>query len=294
MPLQRLPLMIVFAASLVAVPASARAADPGESHLTVLSFNIRYDNTSDGVNAWPHRREAVAKIVGRADVAGLQEVLHRQLTYLKQALPKYDSVGVGRDDGKQAGEYSPILYRRERFEVLDSGTFWLSDKPQEIGSLGWDASLPRICSWAKLRDKQSRQEFTFFNTHFDHRGPQARLESGKLIARKIHEIAGEGPALLSGDFNATPDSEPIQALLAANDRTTSLLDSRTASASAPEGPGTTWNGFTKIVPDRRIDFIFKQGPIEVLSYREITQQIDDGRFPSDHLPVMVEVALSAQ
>jgi endonuclease/exonuclease/phosphatase family metal-dependent hydrolase len=270
-------------------PGIVPAAEPGESSLTVLSFNIRYDNPGDGPNRWQHRAEAVAGIIDQADLAGLQEVVHGQLTDLKKALPAFDSVGVARNDGKQAGEYCPILYRRERFDLRDSGTFWLSTEPDKIGSRGWDASLPRICTWAQLFDKQTEQEFYFFNTHFDHRGPEARLESGKLIARKVRELAGESPALLSGDFNSTPESEPIQAILHAADQPLRLLDSRASSKAKPVGPNTTWNGFSKIVPNRRIDFIFTRGAVEVLSYREITTQLDDGRFPSDHLPVAVEV-----
>lgn len=285
---------IAWTCMLTASASAALSAEPGAQPLSILSFNIRYDNSGDGPNRWQHRREAVAKIIERGDLAGLQEVLHRQLTDLQAALPEFGVVGVGRDDGKQAGEYSPILYRRSRFEVRASDTFWLSEHPHQVGSKGWDASLPRICTWARLHDKQTNQEFYFFNTHFDHRGPQARRESGKLIARKINEIAGASPALLSGDFNATPESEPIGAILAGGDGAAKLLDSRTLSKSPPVGPGTTWNGFAKIEPNRRIDFIFVRIGVEVRSYREITDQLEDGRFPSDHLPVLVEITLAKQ
>lgn len=287
----RIACAIVFCVSLGMLTGDVPAAEPGENSLNVLSFNIRYANTSDGPNNWPHRAEAVAEIIGRADLAGLQEVVHRQLTDLQQALDGFDSVGVGRDDGKQAGEYSPILYRRDRFELRASGTFWLSQQPAKAGSRGWDASLPRICTWAHLLDKQTKQEFYFFNTHFDHRGPEARLESAKLVVRKIQEIANESPVLLSGDFNATPGSEPIRAIVTATAEEQPLLDSRIVSRSEPVGPATTWNGFTEIQPNRRIDFIFTRGAVQILSYREITEQLDDGRFPSDHLPVLVQAVV---
>jgi len=286
-----LPFICRLAALLLVSLTCMSAADAEENPMTVMTFNIRYDNPGDGPDRWPHRAGAVAKIIGRADVAGLQEVLHGQLTDLKQALPAYSVVGVGRDDGKQAGEYSPILYRTGRFELRESGTFWLSEEPAQIGSLGWDARIPRICTWAHLTDKESSKSFYYFNTHFDHRGSRARLESSKLIVRKITEIAGDAPVIFGGDLNATPDSEPIQALLEAGDNAAGdLQDSRSVSKNDPVGPASTWNGFREIVEDRRIDYLFVRGPVEVKSYREITERIDGGRYPSDHLPVAIEVA----
>ena len=282
---------LLLTATIFLFASIARGDDPMPQPLTVLSFNIRYDNRADGPNRWQHRREAVAALIGPVQVAGLQEVLHSQLTDLKEALPDFTAVGVGRDDGKQQGEYSPILYRTARFELRDSGTFWLSAEPEKVGSKGWDASLPRICTWAKLFDKENAREFYFFNTHFDHRGEQARLESAKLIVKQVAALRGASPVILTGDFNATPESEPIQAILTtANAAGTRLADSRTLSKANPVGPETTWNGFEKVMPNRRIDFAFIGGPLEVLTYEEVVDQLPDDRFPSDHFPVRIKIA----
>ncbi len=261
--------------------------------VTVMSWNIRYNNPDDGVNAWPHRKDWVAEIISenKVDIAGFQEVLVGQLEDLKQRLPQMDAYGVGRDDGQAAGEFSPIFYRRDRFEMLEKSTFWLSPTPDQIGSKGWDAALPRIASWLKLKDRQSGSVFFVVNTHFDHKGSQARIESAGLIGRKLREEFSEHPVVLTGDFNTTPGTPPYQTLVHPDSKDeAAFLDTFQHSISEPEGPNSTWNGFREIAAGQRIDFIFTTGSTKVQNLRILTDQ-RDGRFPSDHLPVVSELEL---
>jgi endonuclease/exonuclease/phosphatase family metal-dependent hydrolase len=261
--------------------------------VTVMSWNIRYNNPDDGVNAWPHRKDWVAEIISenKVDIAGFQEVLVGQLEDLKQRLPEMDAYGVGRDDGQAAGEFSPIFYRRDRFEMLEKSTFWLSPTPEQIGSKGWDAALPRIASWLKLKDRQSGIVFFVVNTHFDHKGSQARTESAGLIVRKLRKEFSEHPVVLTGDFNTTPKTPPYQTLVHTDSAGEAVfVDTFQHSIFEPEGPNSTWNGFKEIAPDQRIDFIFTSSSIKVQHLRILTDQ-RDGRFPSDHLPVVSEIEL---
>ena len=261
--------------------------------VTVMSWNIRYNNPGDGLNAWPHRKDWVAEIIleNKIDIAGFQEVLVGQFEDLKQRLPDMEAYGVGRDDGKAAGEFSPIFFRRDRFEQVEKSTFWLSPTPEEPGSKGWDAALPRIASWLKLKDRQSGSVFYVVNTHFDHKGSQARTESAGLIVRKLPEEFSEHPVLLTGDFNTTPQTPPYQTLVQADSTgEVPFLDTFQHSIFEPEGPNSTWNGFKEIVPNQRIDFIFTSGSMKVQHLRILTDQ-RDGRFPSDHLPVVSEIEL---
>ncbi len=260
---------------------------------TVMSWNIRYNNPSDGVNAWPHRKDWVAEIISenKVDIAGFQEVLAGQFEDLKQRLPEMEAYGVGRDDGKVAGEFSPVFFRRDRFELVEKSTFWLSPTPDEPGSKGWDAALPRIASWLKLKDRQSGTVFFVVNTHFDHMGSQARNESAGLIVRKLREVFSEHPVVLTGDFNTTPKTPPYLTLVHADAKgEAAFLDTFQHSLFEPEGPNSTWNGFKEIAPGQRIDFIFTTGSTKVQNLRILTDQ-RDGRFPSDHLPVVSELEL---
>jgi endonuclease/exonuclease/phosphatase family metal-dependent hydrolase len=283
--------------------------------LRVMTFNIRFDNPRDGENAWPHRKDKVASMVRlyAADIVGMQEALRSQIEELAKLLPKHDWVGVGRQDGKDAGEFTPIFYRRDRLELLDKNTFWLSETPQKVGSRGWDAALPRIVTWATFKDRQTQQRFVVFNTHFDHLGVVARFNSAKLLRVKAAEIAGELPAVAIGDFNCTPDSPPYKWLIGApievvakepgapilpaevkatGDSKTpaALVDAVSISKNPPHGPTTTWNGFLQLVPNRRIDYIFVRGPVGVEQHAVLADHWD-GKWPSDHLPVLAEIVL---
>ena len=287
-------------AGLAALGATANVqAQAAEAHvvLRVMTYNIRYDNPGDGDDAWPHRRDAMGRFIAdeKIDIAGFQEVLIGQAKDLAERLTDYAWYGIGRDDGKTQGEMSPLFYRKDRFERLNEGTFWLSTTPDKVGSKGWDAALPRVCSWLKLRDKRSSQEFYICNTHFDHRGELARKLSAALLRVKLPEIAGDSPLVLTGDFNCTSSEAPYKVLRAENAASQGasgqpLVDARSASAAKSEGADSTWNGFREIVPGRRIDFIFVR-QAEVHSHRVLDPKVK-GRFLSDHLPVVAAISIS--
>jgi endonuclease/exonuclease/phosphatase family metal-dependent hydrolase len=278
---------LVSAVLLVLVAATLQAADKA---VKVMSFNIRYNNKADGENAWPNRKDWVAEIVNREqpDVLGLQEAQAGQIKDLEPRLKDYAWSGVGRDDGKDRGEFVPIFYRRDRFEVLDKGQFWLSEKPNEAGSKGWDAAITRLVTWLKLKDKTSERTFFVANTHYDHIGPTARHESAKLILEKFPQLAGDLPVILTGDFNSSLGSAPYKTITGKDAASTwFLVDARVASQTKPKGPDSTWNGFRKIQPGQQIDFIFTRG-LKCASYEVLTDE-KDGKFPSDHLPVVAVV-----
>lgn len=257
--------------------------------IRVMSFNIRYDNPNDGENRWENRNGFVANMIQtHADIAGTQEGMVHQLEDLDTMLPNpsfsFDRVGVSRNDSEYEGEFCAIYYRTDKFELLEHNTFWLSGTPDEPGSVGWDAALPRIVTWAKFQDKSKDSSFYVFNTHFDHQGEEARDNSSRLILEKIEEIAGDDPVVVMGDFNATEDEEPYKIL------TEQLFDGFYHSKNEHEGPESTWNGFSEIKLGHRIDFIFANPQVSVVKHRILTDT-RDGRFPSDHLPVQAEIKL---
>lgn len=261
--------------------------------LNAMSWNIRYNNPDDGVNAWPNRKDWVAEIVvkNKVDIAGFQEVLVGQLEDLKARLPEMDVYGVGRDDGRNAGEFTPIFFRRDRFELVEKSTFWLSPTPDKTASKGWDAALPRIASWVQLRDRQTGTVFYMINTHFDHRGAEARAESASILLKHLREIFNDHPVILTGDLNTTPDSAPYNILVGEGTQTSPVyLDAYKHSGRKPEGPESTWNGFDAIVPHRRIDFVFTTKSVKVERFQTLDDQRET-RFPSDHLPVLAELEL---
>lgn len=287
--------IVLFVSLSLTGAAIAQPIDATESNadvLRVMTFNIRYNNPGDGANAWPKRRDWVAKIVReqRTDLLGVQEALPDQIADLEQRLPEYAWYGVGRDDGKHAGEHTPIFYRKSRFEVLDRGAFWLSESPEKPGSKSWDAAITRVAVWLKLKDRESDRVLFAFNTHFDHRGEEARRESSKLLLRKIPEIAGDAPVVLSGDFNCTPNTQPYKVLAAEPQSPDAyrLRDTHSATEAEPLGPTGTWNGFDRIVAGQRIDYVFVTPSIHVRAHRTL-DETREGRFPSDHLPVVAEM-----
>ena len=258
--------------------------------ISIATYNIRYPNPGDGPDFWPHRAAAVADFLKDFDVVGLQEAKFTQLGDLVQPLSDYERYGVGRDDGKQSGETVSIYFRKSRFDLKDKGTIWLSDTPNKVGSKGWDAALPRILSWVLLVDKNSNQRLLVANTHFDHRGKQARAESGKLIQAFLSKKTDQDlPIVLLGDFNCRKDSAPYNAIIKADDDF-KLLDARSAAQSAPVGPNSTWCGFKKIVPEQIIDHIFVNEIVSVQTFETHNPKTKAGRFASDHLPVSVTVA----
>ena len=255
--------------------------------MNIITYNIRYNNPSDKENAWPNRRAEVMNLLKRhnADIFSVQEALYDQIMDLKDGMSGFDYVGVGRDDGNINGEFSAIYYNLTRYALIENGTFWLSETPQ-IPSKSWDAALNRICTWARLKEKETRKTFYIFNTHFDHIGVKARKESALLILKKIDEISGrKDPVILTGDFNLKPEEKPLVLIRQ------KLKDSRQISSTIPQGPVGTFNDFdfaSKL--ENRIDYIFVNKMVDVRKYTVLTDS-KNNRYPSDHLPVLVEIQL---
>lgn len=260
--------------------------------ITVMSYNIRFDNPDDGMNAWPHRKEFVAEIMGekyQADVIGVQEAQKNQIDDLLERLPGYSWVGVGRDDGRNEGEFSPVFYRTSRFDLVATNTFWLSDTPYLPGSKSWDTAITRVVTWAIFTDLNTGQDFYFINTHFDHLGEKARVESAKMIVEFISEIDRDFPVVFTGDLNVTESSEAYSVL----QDTPGLHDARYVSETGHEGPTATFNDWKELrPPESRIDYIFVRDGIRVLCHR-IADDRYKGRFPSDHLPVVSKLMLNS-
>lgn len=254
--------------------------------ITIATYNLRFNNPNDGINAWPNRKEDVKALIRfhEFDIFGTEEGLIDQLKNIAE-LDEFAYIGKGRDDGKEAGEHSAIFYKKDRFKLLASGDFWLSETPDQPGK-GWDATCcNRICSWGKFKDKLTKKTFFFFCVHFDHQGVIARKESGKLMVKKIKEIAGSNPVVCVGDFNSYPDSEQIQEMQ------TLLRDAYKVTETPPYGPVGTFNAFKFDAPlKHRIDYIFVSSGIRILKYGVLTDSKDQ-RYPSDHQPVMVKAVL---
>lgn len=248
------------------------------------TFNIRYDNPEDETNNWKYRKDKVADFVKNQhiDIIGMQEVLHNQLEDLKQRLPEYTEVGVGRDDGKTKGEYSPIFFRKDKFELLDSHTFWLSQYPDSAGFIGWDGACTRIATWAKLKDKKTGKVFMAVNTHFDHVGTEARKNSALLIIKKIQEIAGNRPAVLTGDFNVSEKWEAYKTITS----NAFVMKDAYKIAKKREGVNYTFHDFGKVPMKERekIDYIFVTPQITVTDTYIPREAKAPAVFLSDHNP----------
>ncbi|RYD23692.1 MAG: endonuclease/exonuclease/phosphatase family protein [Verrucomicrobiaceae bacterium] len=295
---------ITLAASFALMPFQASRA------LVAGSYNIRYDNPGDVEkgNSWQQRVPVIAGLIRfhEFDVLGTQEAFHHQLLDLQKLLPNYAYVGCGRNDGKEAGEHAAIFFRKDMFKLEDSGTFWLSQTPEKPGK-GWDADLPRICTWAKLHKTEGGEVIFVFNTHFDHRGVQARLESARLIVTRIREIAKDEPVILTGDFNVDQNSESYRSL-----HDSGLLSDSFETAADRYALNGTANAFRPdSKTDSRIDHVFHTKQLKPVRYGVLTdtyrtpvpdsQESQSGNFPgevkfrnfqtrlpSDHFPVLVE------
>lgn len=254
--------------------------------LKVMTFNIRYANVGDGENIWTNRKEAVFELLNNenCDLIGTQEVLHNQFEDLNSALPQYNHVGVGREDGITKGEYAAIYYRKDRFEELESGNFWLSETPEKIGSKGWDGACERIATWARLKEVHTNKEFLFINTHLDHVGKLARKNGVQLLLDRAHEYAKGAPIVLTGDFNASPESSVIQSITKVNKRT-HLVDTR-QKAEVVEGTNWSFHDFDKLPTEKRelIDYIFVSKPVKVRKHTVLPMRFK-GKLVSDHNPI---------
>jgi len=283
--------------TILALPliAAMTISSPASDDIRVMSFNVRYATANDGLNAWPARRDFLVRTIQAfaPDLLGTQETLAMQRDYLKQALDGYEVQAAGRDDGAEKGEMMALYFRKDRFEKLGGGHFWLSETPDVVGSKSWDSSLPRMVTWVKLKDLKNpgTQPIVFLNTHFDHRGKQARRESAKLIRRKIQELAAGCRVILTGDFNSGEASPPYLATFEpAADGKTVLVDTFRAKNPGRTDNEGTYSGFAAdAVRGERIDWI---GCSPDFSVKEagIDRTSLDGRTPSDHFPVTAVLA----
>ncbi|MEQ6121119.1 endonuclease/exonuclease/phosphatase family protein [Reichenbachiella sp. MALMAid0571] len=251
----------------------------------LMTYNIRYANENDGENIWDNRKDKIVKMINYYEpgIVGIQEGLLKQVEYLDKSLKDFNFVGVGREDGKKQGEYAAIFYNKKKYKVMENTTFWLSETPEKV-SVGWDAALERICTYALFKDKQTGKTFWVFNTHFDHRGDQARVNSAKLILEMINKKTdlSKHPVVLMGDLNLTPEKEGIQTLKS------QLSDSKMISEKEPYGPIGTSNGFdTSRIMTGRIDYIFVKN-LKVKQYAQLNDRRDNNLYPSDHIPVLIE------
>ena len=249
--------------------------------IAVLSYNIRYNSSGDGLDLWDLRKTELVVQIKEIDPIsfGVQEATLTQMKDLEAGLPNYNYVGVGRDDGVTKGEFSAIFYKKSDLRVLQEDTFWLSPTPEKV-SVGWDAALPRICTYAQFELLSSKKRFWHFNTHFDHMGKEARAESAKLIVSKIATLVDGGDAvILSGDFNAQPHEEPILVLNHSFEDPSDRVNL--------QGPVGTFSGFQlDAALDRRIDYLFTKD-VEAKTYQHLETKRANDRWISDHLPVFL-------
>ena len=257
--------------------------------IKVMTYNIRLDAASDGENRWDNRKEMLSGLVlfYEPDFMGVQEALPNQMQFLNQKLDTlYASIGVGRDDGKNKGEFSAVFYNKKRFKLLESATFWLSETPEKPG-LGWDAAYNRVCTYGKFKNIKTGKELWVFNTHFDHVGDVARNESAKMILTKIKEVNKENlPYVLTGDLNLEPETQPIKTF-------SEKMNNSRYAAKLTFGPEGTFNGFHFDEPvTRRIDYIFTSKKGIIVNKYAVLSNSDHLRYPSDHLPVYIEATLT--
>lgn len=274
----------------LAYSCGIRLAAAADSDLRVMSFNIRYGTARDGDNHWDRRREFLIDTVKAfdPDLLGTQETLRFQRDYLAEKLSAYDHLGVGRDDGADKGEMMALYYKRDRFEKLDGGHFWLSETPDKVGSKSWDSSLPRMATWVKLRDRRQPDlpPLVFVNTHYDHMGATARLESSRLIRRQIQKLADGCSVILTGDFNSGEGSPPYQALFGPSDaQPASVVDTfRVVNPDRKPNEGTFTGFKADATIGDRIDWIGVSRDWQIRS-AAIDRTARDGRTPSDHFPI---------
>jgi endonuclease/exonuclease/phosphatase family metal-dependent hydrolase len=249
--------------------------------IDLMSFNIRYDSPNDGLDQWAERKSEVYGLISNQDphVIGLQEALYSQLTYLDSLLIDYAFVGLGRDDGDKKGEFSPILYDSTRLSLMDHGTFWLSPSPEKV-SVGWDAALPRVCTYAILKEINSEKIFWVYNTHFDHVGATARLSSAATIVQHIYKNnISAAPIILMGDLNALPQSKPLE-----------LLNNHFTDPLKGSSEGTFWGFDIEAKAENRIDYILGK-QVSFQEAKILKNLRSNGRHISDHLPVLVKISL---
>ena len=254
---------------------------------SVITYNIKYDDRSAEENSWIMRKEGMVNLINSIspDILGIQEGLFHQVDYLDNNLDNFRYVGVGRDDGYKKGEFCAIFFNKNKYRLINSSTFWLSENPNKV-SIGWDAALERICTYAQLETINGKNKIWIFNTHFDHLGKKAREQSAKLLIRKIRKInTDREPTILMGDFNALDDTKVIEIL------NREFKDSMEISAKGHIGPFGTFNNFSlKLEITKRIDYIFTYG-MKILFHEHVNKRLDNGNHISDHLPVVTKMKI---
>jgi endonuclease/exonuclease/phosphatase family metal-dependent hydrolase len=264
-----------------------------QRNISVMTFNIRYDNTHDSINAWPNRVGLVCDLLKKEkpDLLGLQEALWYQYEAIDSAISGYSSIAKGRDDGKKKGEMNPVFYNNSRFELINNNTFWLSKTPEKPGSKGWGASLPRIVTWVELKDKKNNQLLFYFNTHFAHDSDSARVMSAGILLKEVKRIAGKNKFIITGDFNMSPESKAYSIFTEELSSGAFLKDSYLISKTKPEGPSYTTNSFRDKPGKSRIDFVFVKRGINVLNTSVIVKK-EGPVFISDHWPYKAVVSIN--
>ncbi len=276
---------LIFLQTLVAILLPVVSIQAQNAEIKVVSYNIRLATDSDGENAWKYRKDKFNSFLHdlQPDVFGLQEVMHEQLMHIVDDFSGFAFAGVARDDGKTAGEFSPVFYNVRKYFLFDSGTFWLSQTPTIAGSRGWDAACNRVVSYVGLQDLTTGKNFYVFNTHFDHIGELARQNSAYLLLRTVDSIGGELPCIITGDFNANRESEPYQILTNHQSRL-GFIDSYYL-AEKKEGVGYSYTGFkVNGIEPELIDYIFVKNISRVKLFN-INNTNDGINYPSDHLPI---------
>jgi endonuclease/exonuclease/phosphatase family metal-dependent hydrolase len=285
--------VVALSLTMIALPAQAQdktAAKP----MRVMSYNIRNDMANDGNNRWDNRRDAVLFAIRNydPDLLGMQKVLAAQGDDLQKGLPGYGFAGNGRDDGKRGGEFNPVMFKKDRFELLASGQFWLSPTPEKPGSKGWDSGQIRIMMWAKLKEKPTGATFLFVNTHWDPKGKNSRVESAKLMRKLIEEKREGLPVIITGDFNSNEGSQEHKLLTLGDGKGLQLADAYRIVHPKRLPDEATQNGFMGTKKGSRVDFVFFSPEWKALAATiDYTQK--DGRFPSDHYAVTAELERQA-
>ena len=279
-------LFIFFVTFLIHASIRLKTFEGNDIH-SVITYNIKYDDNSNGKNSWKVRKDAMIELIHKLspDILGIQEGLIHQVEFLDSKMSDHTYVGVGRDDANRKGEYCAIFFNEKKYKLLKDSTFWLSENPDKV-SVGWDAALERICTYALLENIKNGNKIWAFNTHFDHIGNIAREESARLLLEKIQVLnINREPVLVMGDFNVEDNSKVIDILKQ------KLIDTMRDYEIEHKGPVGTFNNFLnnqEII--KRIDYVFSNG-FQTISHQHIDKKLESGDHISDHLPVFVEVKI---
>ena len=280
--MRKITLVVAALLSMLPCISSAQEQDR-ESDLKVMSYNIRMGSAKDGTNSWEFRYPATALMLEdqKPDVFGVQEAFNYQIRFIEDNFEDYDCVGVGRDDGKQKGEFMSIFWNKKTVKMIKWGTFWLSETPEKP-SMGWDAACKRTATWALMKDKKTGKQFYFVNTHLDHRGTEARKKGLELIVSRIAEINPKGyPMVLTGDFNVKPDNAALK------DLDSKMQSARKIAPRTDNHP--TFNNWGKIKPDMVIDYIYVSGFSACPEYHTVTEKYGTWKYVSDHYPITAKL-----